>query len=103
MQEVGAIRAVVDTSTTEPHQEDFNSEYQNVVLRKEFICYSLAPSLAVCINLRGNNMPGRSCGKIIGLLVLLFALSQVVSCGQKGKLTLPDEQPSSLASVSIFT
>ena len=48
-------------------------------------------------------MPGRSCGKTIGLLMLLFALSQTVSCGQKGKLYLPDEQPSSLASVSIFT
>jgi predicted small lipoprotein YifL len=48
-------------------------------------------------------MSGRSCAKMIGLLMLLFALSQVVSCGQKGKLTLPDEQPSSLATVSIFT
>jgi predicted small lipoprotein YifL len=48
-------------------------------------------------------MPGRICGKMIGLLMLLFALSQVVSCGQKGKLTLPDEQPSSLATVSILT
>ncbi|MEE8234065.1 MAG: lipoprotein [Gammaproteobacteria bacterium] len=48
-------------------------------------------------------MPGRSCGKMIGLLILLFALSQVAACGQKGKLTLPDEQPSSLTTVSIFT
>ncbi len=94
---------MVDTSTTEPHQEELSPEYQNGVLRKEFICYSWSPSLAVCINHRGNDMSGRSCAKMIGLLMLLFALSQVVSCGQKGKLTLPDEQSSSLATVSIFT
>jgi predicted small lipoprotein YifL len=41
-------------------------------------------------------MPSCSCGKIIRLLMLLFVLSQVVSCGQKGKLYLPDEQQSSL-------
>ena len=48
-------------------------------------------------------MPDYSCGKNIRLLMLLFVLSQVVACGQKGELTLPDEQPSSLAPVSIFT
>jgi predicted small lipoprotein YifL len=41
-------------------------------------------------------MPGQICGKTIRLLMLLFVLSQVVACGQKGKLYLPDEQQSSL-------
>jgi len=41
-------------------------------------------------------MPGHICGKTIRLLMLLFMLSQVVACGQKGKLYLPDEQQSSL-------
>ena len=103
MRETGAIKAVVGTSTTEPYQEELSPDYQNGVLRKGIICYSWSSSLAVCINHRGNDMSGRSCGKIIGLLMLLFALSQVVACGQKGKLILPDEQPSSLATVSIFT
>lgn len=46
-------------------------------------------------------MLGRICGKTIGLLILLLALSQVASCGQKGKLYLPDEQQSSNALVSL--
>ena len=43
-----------------------------------------------------------SFGKTISLLMLLFALSQVVSCGQKGDLYLPDEQQSSVSPVSLF-
>jgi len=46
-------------------------------------------------------MLGRICGKTVGLLILLLALSQVASCGQKGKLYLPDEQQSSNAPVSL--
>ena len=46
-------------------------------------------------------MLGRICGKTIGLLILLLALSQVASCGQKGKLYHPDEQQSSIAPVSL--
>jgi len=41
-------------------------------------------------------MLGHICGKTVRLLMLLFVLSQVVACGQKGKLYLPDEQQSSL-------
>jgi len=40
-------------------------------------------------------MPGHICGKTIRLLMLLFVLSQVGACGQKGELYLPDEQQSS--------
>ncbi|MCK5667519.1 MAG: hypothetical protein KAI15_00430 [Gammaproteobacteria bacterium] len=46
-------------------------------------------------------MSGHICGKTIRLLMLLFVLSQVVACGQKGKLYLPDEQQSSNAPVSL--
>ena len=46
-------------------------------------------------------MPGCSCGRIIRLLMLLFVLGQVVACGQKGKLTLPDEQQSLLAPITL--
>jgi len=44
-------------------------------------------------------MLGRICGKTFSLLTLLFALSQVASCGQKGDLYHPDEQQSSIAPV----
>ncbi len=47
-------------------------------------------------------MRGHICGKTISLLMLLFALSQVVSCGQKGDLYLPDEQQSSISPVTLF-
>lgn len=46
-------------------------------------------------------MLGRICGKKINLLILLLALSHVASCGQKGKLYLPDEQQSSISPVSM--
>ncbi len=45
-------------------------------------------------------MAGRNYGKIIRLMILLFGLSLVAACGQKGKLTLPEEQQSSIAPVS---
>lgn len=47
-------------------------------------------------------MRGHICGKTISLLMLVFALSQVVSCGQKGDLYLPDEQQSSISPVASF-
>jgi predicted small lipoprotein YifL len=34
--------------------------------------------------------------------MLLFALSQVVSCGQKGDLYLPDEQQSSISPATLI-
>jgi predicted small lipoprotein YifL len=47
-------------------------------------------------------MLGQICGnKMIRLLALLCALSLVVSCGQPGKLYLPDEPQSSNAAVSL--
>ena len=46
-------------------------------------------------------MLGQICGKTIRLLTLLCALSLVVSCGQSGKLYLPDEPQSSNAPVSL--
>ena len=48
------------------------------------------------------HMLGRLCGKITGLLILLFVLSQVTACGQKGKLYLPDEQQSSILTVTLL-
>ncbi len=47
-------------------------------------------------------MRGHICGKTISLLMLLFALSQVASCGQKGKLYLPDEEQSSISPVTFY-
>jgi predicted small lipoprotein YifL len=47
-------------------------------------------------------MAGHICGKIVRLLMLLFVLSQVIACGQKGDLYLPDEQQSSLSPASLF-
>lgn len=47
-------------------------------------------------------MQGHICGKTISLLMLLFALSQVASCGQKGKLYLPDEEQSSISPVTFY-
>lgn len=45
-------------------------------------------------------MSGRICGKTIRLIILLFGLSLVVACGQKGKLTLPEEQQTSIVAVT---
>ena len=41
--------------------------------------------------------------KTIRLLMLIFALSLVAACGQKGKLYLPDEQQSSIVPFTLST
>jgi predicted small lipoprotein YifL len=46
-------------------------------------------------------MAGHICGKTVRLLMLLFVLSQMVACGQKGELYLPDEQQSSLTPATL--
>jgi predicted small lipoprotein YifL len=48
-------------------------------------------------------MLGRNYVKTIRVLMLLFALSLVSACGQKGKLTLPDEQQLSIVPFILST
>jgi hypothetical protein len=71
-------------------------------VRSLFAILTSIINTAVGFNYWGCYMRVHSFGKTISLLMLLFALSQVVSCGQKGDLYLPDEQQSSITPASLF-